>query len=104
MDRLRRVAAGMAIGCIVVYGVQAQLLSDYFPSGIPGYGEAPGVTVASRTRPDFDPPGVRVDSFMLHPQLDEGLGYDSNVFGSGNGALGSWLLGTHPSLLVGSDW
>jgi hypothetical protein len=104
MDRLRRLAVGMAIGCTVVYGVQAQLLSDYFPSGIPGYGEAPGVTVASRVRPDFDPPGVRVDSFLLHPQLEEGLGYDSNVFGSGSGALGTWLLGTHPSLLVGSDW
>ena len=66
----------------------------------PATATAPGVTVASRARPDFDPPGVRVDSFLLHPQLEEGLGYDDNVFGSSSGRRGSWLVGTHPSLLV----
>ena len=55
-------------------------------------------------RPDFDPPGVRVGSFLLRPQWAEGLGYDNNVFGSSDGGRGSWLVGTHPSLLVGSDW
>ena len=44
------------------------------------------------------------DSFLLHPQWEEGLGYDDNVFGSGTGQRGSWLVGSHPSLLVGSDW
>ena len=76
----------------------------YFPSGVPGYGTAPGVTVASRARPDFDSTGLRVGSFLLHPQMEEGLGYDDNVFGSSNGRRGSWMVGTHPSLLVGSDW
>ena len=92
-DRLRR-----------GYGVRAELLATYFPAGVPGYGTAPGVTVASRLHPDFDPSGVRVGSFLLHPQIEEGLGYDGNLFGSGSGALGSWLVGTHPSLLIGSDW
>ena len=77
---------------------------DYFPEGVPGYGLAPGVTVASRARPDFDPAGVRLGSFLLHPQWEEGLGYDDNVLGSGDRKRGSWLVGTHPSLLVGSDW
>jgi hypothetical protein len=98
-------AAGGVIGCVAVYsGVRAELLPMYFPAGIPGYGTAPGVTVASRARPDFDPPGVRADSFLLYPQLEEGLGYDDNVFGSSSGRRGSWLVGTHPSLLVRSDW
>jgi hypothetical protein len=101
----RRLPAVLAIGCIAAYGgVRAELLSTYFPTGAPGYGTAPGVTVASRTRPDFDPPGVRAGSFLLHPQWEEGLGYDDNVFGSGSGEHGSWLVGSHPSLLVGSDW
>src|ERR1700693_2842098 len=94
---MRRLATGAAIGCCAAYGVRAELLPSYFPAGVPGYGEAPGVTVASRLRPDFDPPGVRVGSFLLHPQWAEGLGYDSNVFGSSGGGPGSWLVGTHPS-------
>jgi hypothetical protein len=82
---------------------RAEMLSGYFPDGVPGYGAAPGVTVASRARPDFDPPGVRLGGFMLHPQLEQGLGYDSNVFGAAH-PQGSWIVGTHPSLLVESDW
>jgi len=101
---VRRLAAGVAIGCAAAYGVRAELLATYFPAGVPGYGTAPGVTVASRLHPDYDPSGVRVGSFLFHPQIEEGLGYNSNLFGSGSGALGSWLVGTHPSLLIGSDW
>ena len=102
---MRRLAAGAAIGCLAAYGsLQAELLTTYFPSGVPGYGTAPGVTVASRERPDFDPPGVRADSFVLHPQWEQGLGYDNNVFGSETGQRGSWLIGSHPSLLAASDW
>ncbi len=100
----RRLLLSVPIGCLAVYGVRAELLSDYFPAGVPGYGVTPGVTVASRARPDFDQPGVRLGSFLLHPKWDQGLGYDSNVFGSSSGALGSWIVGTHPSLLVASDW
>jgi hypothetical protein len=101
--RLRRVSTIIA-GCAVAYGgVRAELLSSYFPTGVPGYGTAPGVTVVSRERPEFDPPGTRLGSFVLRPQIDEGLGYDDNVLG-GTTRLGSWILGTHPSLLVNSDW
>jgi hypothetical protein len=101
----RHLAAGVAIGGLATYGgVRAELLSTYFPAGVPGYGTEPGVTVVTRERPDFDPPGIRVGSFLLHPLLDEGLGYDNNVFGSSDGARGSWIVGTHPSLLVSSDW
>jgi hypothetical protein len=102
---LPRLAAGAAVCCCASYiGVRAELLSTYFPAGVPGYGTAPGVTVASRSRPEFDPAGVRVGSFLLHPQWDEGLGYDDNVFGSGDSKRGSWMVGSHPSLLIGSDW
>ena len=102
--RLYCIVAGVAVGCTLACGsVRTQELSTYFPEGVPGYGNAPGVTVASRARPDFDPADIRIDSFLLHPQLDEGLGYDSNVFG-GAPQRGSWLVGTHPSLLVASAW
>ena len=99
-----RIGAGVLVCTLAYGGLRAELLDECFPSGVPGYGTAPGVTVASRQRPSFDPVGVRTGSFVLHPQVDVGLGYDSNVFGSGKRAPGSWLVGTHPSLLVGSDW
>ncbi len=93
------------LGCAVACsGVRAELLSTYFPDGVPGYGTAPGVTVASRARPEYDAPGVRMDTFLLHPTVEESTGYDSNVLGAASGGQGSWLIGTKPSLLVNSDW
>ncbi len=104
LARFCRFVFTVAVGCGVAYSsLRAELLSTYFPDGVPGYGTAPGVTVSSRARPDFDPQGIRLDSFVLHPQLEQSLGYDSNVFG-GTPQRGSWIVGTHPSLLVASDW
>jgi hypothetical protein len=101
--RWRRIAA-VVCSCAIAYGgVHAELLSSYFPAGVPGYGTAPGVTVASRARPEFDALGTRAGSFVLLPQLEQGIGYDNNVFGGASGQ-GSWILGTRPSLLVSSDW
>ena len=40
---------------------------------------------------------------LLAPRLEETIGYDDNVL-SGANRRGSWLVGTRPSLLIGSDW
>src|SRR5579871_4485026 len=84
--------------------VRAELLSTYFPDGVPGYATAPGVTVASRARPDFDPPGIRAGDFLLHPSWQQDLGYDDNLLAGAQNRQGSWLIGSHPSLLLGSNW
>src|SRR4051794_404066 len=97
----QRIAVAL-IACTLAYAdVHAQFLSQYFPTGIPGYGTAPGVTVQSRAHPDYDPLGTRLGTFVLRPQLEQGFGYDDNVFG-GTSKRGSWLVGTRPSLLVNS--
>ena len=101
---MRRLATGAAIGCIAAIRRAGRAAVELFPCGRSRLRQAPGVTVASRVRPDFDPPGVRVGSFLLRPQWTEGIGYDNNVFGSSSGGPGSWMVGSHPSLLIGSDW
>jgi hypothetical protein len=102
---IRRVGglAGVLLLVGTVGAAQAQPLSSYFPEGVPGFGAMPGVTVLSRTRPDYAPQGIRVDDFLISPSFEEGVGYDSNVLG-GPGSPGSWTLGTHPSVRVASDW
>jgi hypothetical protein len=82
---------------------RAQTLAGYFPTGVPGYDTMPGVTVLSRARPEYQPLGIPVDSFVVSPSIEEGIGYDSNVLG-GPGSPGSWTVGTHPSVQARSDW
>lgn len=105
MAALRCVGGGIGLlGLACLTGAaRAQLMDAYFPAGVPGFAAMPGVTVLSRARPDYVPPGIRVGGFVLHPSLQEDFGYDSNVLG-GPGAAGSWQVGTHPELGVASDW
>ena len=50
------------------------LLDRYFAEGFPGVAATPGVTVLSRERPEYDAPGVRTGSFIVRPEVTEGLG------------------------------
>jgi len=79
----------------------AQVLPDVFPPAVPGYGTDPGVTVQTRARPAFDSLGTRLGGLLVHPQIEESLGLDSNVLGQPAGK-GSWLVRTAPSVLVAS--
>ena len=82
---------------------QAQLLPSLFPEGVPGQDKSAGVTVKSRSRPAFEPPGVRIGTALLRPSLTASLGYDDNIFG-GPKPLGGWRLATSPSFLLGTAW
>ena len=95
------IAGGLLLG--TSGAARAQTLSGYFPAGVPGYDTMPGVTVLTRKRPDYQPPGIRVDSFLISPSIDESLGYNSNVLGSAS-SPSSWTLGTAPSVAARSDW
>ena len=83
--------------------VRAQTLTSYLPTSVPGYATMPGVTVLTTARPDYQPPGIRVDDFLISPSFEEDLGYNSNVLGA-PGSPGSWTLGTQPSVTARSDW
>ncbi len=94
-------AVGMSLAC--ASPSHAQFIGQYFPPDVPGYETEQGVTVASRLRPAYDPLGVRIGSFLLQSELNEGIGYNSNVSGLPN-SPGSWLLRTAPSLTLNSNW
>jgi len=96
--------AALALGCgCIAGGAAADWLDTLFPPGVPGYGDAPGVTVLSRLHPETQPEGIRDGPFVLRPLWEQSLGYDSNVLG-GPAPVGSWVVGTRPSLLLASDW
>ena len=101
-------AAFGAGALLLPLAAQAQMpdrytLNNYFVSGIPGYGTQLGTTVLSRARPEYDPLGVRVGDFIIRPEVDESIGYNSNVIGQVP-AQGSFIEQTNASLKFASDW
>ncbi|MGA7966680.1 MAG: outer membrane beta-barrel protein, partial [Gammaproteobacteria bacterium] len=103
--RLRKLPfVAAAVGLVgLPVAARAQYVPSLFPAGVPGYGEELGVTVVSRVHPLYEEPGVRVGGFTVHLNLDESGGYNSNVLGL-NGAEGSSVVQTSPSLAINSDW
>ena len=94
-----------AVGALVVGqsgAARAQLLNQLFNQGSPGYQIEPGVTVATRERPDYDFPGIRAGGFLTHPEVSESFGYDDNVTGT-KPAKGSTFVRTRLNLRTASD-
>jgi hypothetical protein len=101
-QRLTLPTAFVAAVLIVIAGGRglAAMLDQLFPEGVPAYDSGPGVTVRSRLRPDTEPPGMHVGSFVFRPELQSGVGYDS----SPAGGSGSWLVRDQVSLRFAADW
>lgn len=93
----------LAFACVLPGPARAQYAPNLFPAGVPGYGEELGVTVVSRLHPLYAEEGVHVGAFTLRLNLDESVGYNSNVLGLSDGK-GSTVVRTSPSVSIHSDW
>ncbi len=82
---------------------EAQILDQYINLNIPGSAFEPGVTVASRVRPEYEAPGIHAGSFIIRPSLTESAGYESNVSGA-SPARGSPLVETNAAVQANSNW
>ena len=63
-----------------------------------------GQTVMTRPRPDYDPLGIRLGSFIVHPTLGVTGTYDSNVFATPSGTKSDFYATETPGVTVNSDW
>jgi hypothetical protein len=98
---------GAALATILVSSLpqeaQAQLLEQYLPANVTGYGSVSGVPVLARQRPEFDPAGIRYGTVVIHPEASTGVGYNSNVTGTSGGA-GGVSINTTAAVIASSDW
>ncbi len=89
--------------CLAALPVRAQRIDQYLNPSIAAAGIEPGVTVASRVRPEYEFQGLHLGSFLVQPELAETTGYDDNVTGTRH-AHGSPLIETNATLQANSNW
>ncbi len=94
------VTAAMTVAGFVI-PARADFIQTYLPRGVPGFDAERGVTVLTRERPEYEPPGARLGDFVVHPAMAFASGYDSRV---GPEDTGSWVTRTAPTVTIGSDW
>ncbi len=79
-------------------------VDNYFPEGIPGSQDEPGVTVRTRLRPEYDTQGVQAGAFVIRPSFEEEAGYNTNVVGGSIDGKGSSELRSSASGSVNSNY
>ena len=59
-----------------------------------------GETVATRARPELDPLGVRLGSFLVYPKVGTDMTWNDNVFASRSGTKDDVVFDIMPELAV----
>jgi hypothetical protein len=85
----------VAVAVSTAFPATAQLIEGVYPQDVPGFADAPGVSVTSRIHDDTDWQSIRLGSALLHPELTQSFGYDSAVLA---GQRGSATLDTSGTL------
>ncbi len=78
--------------------------SAFAEESFPTLADQRGTHVLDRERPEYDAAGIRAGSFMLYPELELGVTYDDNVFGTQNNTDSDIYYGVSPSVSVESDF
>lgn len=96
-------AAGWAIPARAQVA-ETPLFDRYLELGTAGgLGFDPGVTVTSRSRPEYDSSGVQAGTFVIRPELDESVGYENNVLATPR-PHGSPVIETYGTVNAASDY
>ncbi|MET1755178.1 outer membrane beta-barrel protein [Novosphingobium sp. RD2P27] len=75
------------------------------PSLPADYDRGRNVSVTERARPDYDPLGLHVGSFLVFPQIQAGAGYSSNIYLDDSGErTDAPFVFLSPSVRAVSDW
>lgn len=108
-DRDLHRAANFLVGPILLAGMvlaagaaQAQAPSVSQPP-VPRQ-ETDERTPAARAAESYDPQGVRVGSFVLHPQIELDEIVNDNIYATSSGRTASFIQLIRPSLELRSDW
>ncbi len=103
--RLRHaIPALLGAGCLLLPGLaRAQAFDQYLSPTVPGYDTLRGLEIPQRPRTEYDPLGIRVGEFTVRPQLDSGVGYDTNVLGT-RPSTGSFFINNAPQVLINSNY
>lgn len=97
------------VGLAALSGSRALAQTGLYTPTIPGL-VAPETSVperqsvSQRARPDYDPLGLRMGSFLLFPSADLTEEFNSNVFVTQTGAQSDFFTSLRPAMTLASDW
>jgi hypothetical protein len=109
--RLKGWQAAFAAAVVVASGECGPLQAQTFDSTLlinttlpPDFDRGRNVSVTERSRPDYDPLGIRAGGFEIFPRLGVAGGYTDNTYLTSQNERGSAIISVAPSVEAHSDW
>jgi hypothetical protein len=65
---------------------------------------AENVAVLDRAKPDYDPPGILLGSFVVRPKAPLTIQYDDNIYAVSQNIVGDVMTEVAPGVAVRSNW
>ena len=62
------------------------------------------VSLYEAPNPDYSPPGINLDSFLISPTFSETAAYDDNIFASDRNVAGDFVNTTNEGVAIASQW
>lgn len=62
------------------------------------------IGVRERPKPDYDPLGLRIGSFLLYPSVRAGIEYDTNIFALSSSEVTDIIYLIDPQVVLKSEW
>jgi hypothetical protein len=94
----------VALGAAIILAVSADVARAQQVAPAPETTIPERQSVLERARPDYDPLGIRLGSFLAYPSARLAETYDSNVFATTSGTKDDFYTTFNPSIAVRSDW
>jgi len=107
---MKYLISGLLMGCAAATALptiaHAQIeASPLVPAILPdGFDKGRNVSVTERPRPDYDPLGINLGSFMLFPKVETGIGLTNNVYLTDGNRESDGFAVFNPSARLRSEW
>jgi len=102
--RVKLLGGHLALGAAIVLAVAADAARAQQVQQAPEATIPERQSVFERARPDYDPLGIRLGSFLAYPTARLAETFDSNVFATTNNTRNDFYTTFNPGVAIRSDW
>jgi hypothetical protein len=102
--RVKLLGGHLALGAAIVLAVSVDAAHAQQVQQAPERVIPERQSVLDRARPDYDPLGIRLGSFLAYPTARLAETYDSNVFATTTGTKDDFYTTFNPGIGIRSDW
>lgn len=95
---------GAAVAQVAPSSEASGRLASVADAGVDNFSRGRNTSVAQRSRPDYEAPGIRSGAFLVYPRLEVSAETNDNIYATGTNEVDDYIFHVRPELSIESDW